>query len=113
MVAAATAIYAGYGLVSSLNRGGYVGLRVLAIDKCRRIVAALQNRVRASAVNRDDQELFKSIWFTTLNWFKVEDWPEGEGIRECSPPDRPSIESGITSRNYVAEGPVIHRPEEV
>ncbi|KAL7920309.1 hypothetical protein ACQKWADRAFT_299086 [Trichoderma austrokoningii] len=112
-IAAATAIFAGYGLVSSLNRGIYVCLRMLVIDKCRRIVSSLQNCVRAGTVHQKDRELFKSIWFTTLNWFKIEDWPEREGVRGCSPPDRPSIVSSITSRNYSAEGPLTHRPEEV
>jgi uncharacterized protein with beta-barrel porin domain len=72
MIAAAAAVFAGYGIVSSLSRGGYVGLRVLVIDKCRQIVRSLENRVRVGAVERNDQEIFKGIWFIALDWFNME-----------------------------------------
>lgn len=73
IVAAAAAVFAGYGIVSSLSHGAYVSLRVLVIDKCRQTVGSLENRVRAGAVNQDDQELFNKAWFIPLNWFQLED----------------------------------------
>ncbi|KAM0454823.1 hypothetical protein ACHAPV_008196 [Trichoderma viride] len=73
IVAAAAAVFAGYGIVSSLSHGAYVSLRVLVIDKCPQTVGSLENRVRAGAVNQDDQELFNKAWFIPLNWFQLED----------------------------------------
>lgn len=72
-IASAAVIFAGYGIVSSLSRGAYVGLRVLVIDKCRQMVGSLENRVRTGALSRDDQELFNKAWFIPLKWFQLED----------------------------------------
>jgi hypothetical protein len=73
IVASAAAVFAGYGIVTSLSHGAYVGLRVLVIDKCREMVGSLENRVRTGTLSRDDQEFFNKAWFNPLKWFELED----------------------------------------
>lgn len=70
IAAATAAVFAGYGIASALNCGANASMRVLAIDKCRQMVASLENRVRAGAVNQDDRELFKQAWFIRMKAFE-------------------------------------------
>lgn len=68
----------GYGMVYSAYRLCYLGLRALAIGRCRQKVRTLDDKVRVSAVDPEDCESLRHNWFRILDWFRVDDWPGSE-----------------------------------